>query len=140
MRVMLRDWLVRTTRYRGLGPLSAAYPALVGTLLVIVPSIVLAEAGFTKALHRNVSSDQVVPFSPKRRIDAIRAELGITVNQAEAWSSYEAALEVYQSEVRGAHQRELRIFLRIEGNPLSPAEEFGSKFRLDESRRQAQER
>src|SRR6266545_1500628 len=111
MRVMLRDWLVRTTRYR-----------------VIVPPIVLAEAGFTKALHRNVSSDQIVPFSPKWRIDAIRAELGITVNQAEAWSSYEAALENYRNEIRSAHQRELRTLLRIEGNPLSPAGQFGSKF------------
>jgi len=139
MRFVLTDRIART-RDRRLGALSAAYPALVATLLVIVPPIVLAGTGSTKAWHRNVSRDQIAPFNPKRRVDSIRAELDITVNQAEAWSSYEAALENYRNEVRAAHQRELRVFLRIEGNPLSPAEGFGSEFRLDERRRQAQER
>jgi len=109
-------------------------------LLVVVPPIVLAEAAGTKAWHGNVPGVEIVPFSPERRIDSIGAEIGITVSQVEAWSSYEAALEIYRNEVRDAHQRELRTLLRIDGNPLNPAEEFGSKFRLDESRRQTQER
>ena len=139
MRFVLTDRIART-RDRHPGGFLATYPALAAILLVSVPPVVLAETGSTKVWHRNASRDQIVPFNPKPRVDSIRAELGITVNQAEAWSNYEAALENYRNEVRAAHQRELRVFLRIEGNPLSPAEGFGSEFRLDESRRQAQER
>jgi hypothetical protein len=139
MRFVLTD-RIAGTRDRPLGALSAAYPALAAILLVSVPPVVLAETGSTKVWHRNVSRDQIAPFNLEPRVDSIRAELGITINQAEAWSSYEAALENYRNEVSAAHQRELRVFLRIEGNPLSPAEGFGSEFRFDESRRQAQER